>query len=252
MGHLAILRVSLLCLFFLFLEGCATTKLLNADFESDEAGSFPSLVLPDAPTGDRISWRGPRVPSSGSPPLEVAVDTDGSHYLRFQQSRSVPGPLILGFLPLTRDFTRGAYLLQWNGQFGNATNRPTLIKITNGNTFGSPVLLELEVIAPGTTSPEAEKVANVYLGRSPDGESPSRETRIGSVRTDRRTSFNIILNIESPYFTVLAGNINITRDLPVGTTLSNAPSIWISFGAGDFGAYRIEDISTVHTVRTED
>ena len=51
MGHLAILRVSLLCLFFLFLEGCATTKLLNADFESDEAGSFPSLVLPDAPTG---------------------------------------------------------------------------------------------------------------------------------------------------------------------------------------------------------
>lgn len=243
----------MISLFFFSLSGCTPTKLLMADFGLDDDKSFPNLLLPGSPTGDRMYWFGSPIIRSGIQPLEVKITADGTHLLNFTRTRShEPDPYILGFAPSGRNFTKGAYILQWNVNVGKPSNRPIYVKITNGNTFESPILLELEIIAPGRTNPNGPDLANVYLGHFPNPTRPGRTDQIGTIKTNRETVFTIVLNIQSRLIRISASNVNISQNFPTGINLSRAPSIWFSYGAGEWGSQSFKYVKIFHTVRTED
>lgn len=253
MKYLNVKKVTMISLFIFIMSGCTTTKLLKTNFGLDDDKSFPDLLLPGSPTGDRMYWYGSPIIRSGVQPLEVKVSADGTHLLRFTRTRAdEPGPYILGFAPSDRNFTKGAYILQWKVNVGKASNRPAYVKITNGNTFESPTLLELEIIAPGRANSDGQDLANVYMGHSPNPIRPGRRDQIGSIRTDRETAFTIVLNIQSRLIKISASNVNISQDFPTEINLSMAPSIWFSYGTGEWGFQSFKYVKIFHTVRTED
>ena len=250
---MVIKNVTMITFIFFILTGCTTTKLLKADFMTDENRSLPDLFLPGNPPGDRIFWNGPPIERrEDAKPLEVIVSRDGSRSLRFWQTRSEPVGYLLGFLPSEQNFRKGAFTLQWIINVANAMDRPAYVTIINGNTFDAPILLELEIISRGTVNPDVPNIANVYMGRSASSERPSPSNLIGTITTDRETAFTIVLNIETRSLKLLAGRVNYSKEIPAEITLSSAPSIWFSYGPGLLGAQSIKSVNILHSSKTDD